>query len=144
MQLIHTNKKIVSLAIMMGAMLLLPLSFAAAETSSIYQEVMTSSNSGGQSSDRSATEQNTATVEVRSTTIINGEEYNYYFSTSTLNGVEHQVTIVDGVPVLSETGTPDNSASVELSVQEYGEYETWITSMINLLNYLQLYVANTF
>ena len=121
----------------MGAMLLPPLSFAAAETS-IYQEVITSSNSGGQIG---GGQNNTSTVEVMSTTIINGEEYNYYFSTSTTNAVAHQVTIIDGTPIRSGVPIDTNVTDSEPSAQEY---ETWLISMINLLNYLQQYVANTF
>jgi len=122
---------------MMGAILLLPLSFAAAETS-IYQEVITSSNSGGQIG---GGQNNTSSVEVISTTIINGKEYNYYFSTSTTNAVEHQVTIIDGSPTRNEIPMATNITDSEPNVQEY---ETWLISMINLLNYLQQYVANTF
>ena len=124
-------------------MLFLPLSFADAQTS-IYQEVHTSSNSGGQNVSSNSVEQNSATVEVMSTTIINGEEYNYYFSTSTPNGVEHQATIINGELVSGETIMPNDETHIEINTQGHREHENWITSMINLLNYLQLYVANTF
>jgi len=143
MQLIHTKKKIVSLAIVTGAVFLLPLSFAAAQTS-LYQEVHTSSNSGSQTSSYSSTGQNNTTVEVTSTTVINGEEYNYHFSTSSQNGVEHQVTIVDGIPVSTKTVVPVDSANGELSAEEYKTYEAWIINLMNLLNYLQQYVPTTF
>jgi len=115
---------------LLGVMLLLPLSVATAETST-FQEVISSSNSGGQG---------TATIEVTSTTIINGEESTYHFSTSTTDGVVHEVTIVDGTPVSSETIVDGASTSTTFIAPEY---EVWITSLITLLNYLQLYVANT-
>jgi len=142
MQLIHTNK-IVSTAILIGTLLLLSPHFAVAGTS-IYQEVITSSNSGGQTSSSHSIEQTDATVEVMSTTIINGEEYNYYFSTSTSGGVEQQVTIQNGAPGSSETRMTDPVTTTETASQREEGYRDWLSNMINLLNYLQLYVANTF
>jgi|GEM_PF-2117792 len=144
MQLIYTNKKIMSVTVLIGLLLLLlPLFFVAAETS-IYQEVITSSNSGGQSSDRNTIKQGGATIEIQNTTIIDGKESSYYFSTSTSDAAEHQVTIIDDTPALSKTNLADDTTGDKMSVEEYEKYEALITRMINLLNYLQLYATKNF
>lgn len=140
MKLIHTNKKIVFAATVIGVSLLGSPVFTAAETS-IYQEVITSSNTGGQQSTGKVTTGKSSSVGIISNTNVNGQTYQYYFSTSTPDGIIHRVTLENGVPVSTDTSISSVSGDANMSAEEY---QTWIADMISLLNYLQLYVSRTF
>jgi hypothetical protein len=86
----------------LGVCLLAVPIFVKANNSHIYNEVITTSNSGGQTSNSGS-----ASVEVSNTTIINGERSSYRYATSTTGSIEHQVIIEHSPPaapvVISET-----------------------------------------
>lgn len=125
-----------------------------AETSNIYNEIITSNNLGGQ-----VNTNGTANIEVSNTTIINGERSSYYYATSTNNLIKHDVTIVNNPPneskitnkTFSSTTTQTENvfdlqklpvASTSSNTTQT-PYKIW-SQIENVLNYLYLYVEQLF
>jgi len=130
---------------MIGISALLSPSFAVTAQSSVYQEVITSSVTGGQASESNVSNTGSSHIEVTNRTVIQGKQYEYYFSTTTPEAVEHQVVIHTGVPIFSntETGTMSASSSDESPLSDQA-YQAWVISMIKIIQTLQLYVAHSF
>lgn len=147
MKLIHTHSLYILWAILIGISVLLSPSFAVtAQThSSVYQEVITKSNTGGQTSSSANITTDSASVEVTNTTVIDGKRYEYYFSTTTPESVEHQVVIQNDVPLFSDTKTNELQTNDTIEYLKVDQArQAWIISMMKIIQTLQLYVAQSF
>lgn len=144
MKLIHNHTLLKYQAIWIGVSMLLSPSFAIATQTSVYQEVTTSSNTGGQRANQGEIQEGSATVQFSSETVIDGVRSSYYFSTTSAQAINHQVIIENGVPIFNEsTVVPSVTSAVLPGHLSNQEYLTWLTSMITLIKYLQQYVEHS-
>lgn len=137
------------------ACLLLPPFLLKAETSSVYNEIITNTTSGNAIN----TNKTTNVVEVTNTTIINGERSEYHYATSSTNPIEHDVTIINNSPTESKTttetftiNTPHTENVFDLqklpeastnSTTTNTSYKMW-SEIENVLKYLYFYVEQLF
>lgn len=99
-----------------------------------------------------------ATVEISNTTVIDGKKSSYYFSTSSVNTIDHRVSIQDG-KVTFESTAPNEADSFQeqkavapllLAVQAASRTTDSTPTdasrpwLLEMLNYLYFYVEQRF